>query len=163
MTKKVKEAARKRMRGDSSSKGAASGLHACGRRLRPRRRHRGLDARARGRRARGVEAAALARPSSPRSAQSALRRPPSTQASTRCRLCQALPDSTLMGVEDLRDQLKKHRLLDKSKMFLLFLPNRTAYVLQLQTLLLETNEDANDLEDGNIGIEGRSVRRRATG
>eukprot|EP00965_Chrysotila_dentata_P148673 4909414-Pleurochrysis_carterae.AAC.4 len=37
-----------------------------------------------------------------------------------------------------------------------------ACVLQLQTLLLETNEDANDLKDGDSGIDGRSVRRRAT-
>eukprot|EP00965_Chrysotila_dentata_P199752 6179568-Pleurochrysis_carterae.AAC.3 len=55
-------------------------------------------------------------------------------------------DLKVMGVEDLRDQLKKHKLLGKNG-FALSLPNRTAYVLQLQTLLLETNEDANDLED----------------
>eukprot|EP00965_Chrysotila_dentata_P180207 5949837-Pleurochrysis_carterae.AAC.1 len=44
-----------------------------------------------------------------------------------------------MGVEDLRDQLKKHKLLGKTG-FALSLPNRTAYVLQQQTLLLEANE-----------------------
>eukprot|EP00965_Chrysotila_dentata_P077629 2561474-Pleurochrysis_carterae.AAC.1 len=66
-----------------------------------------------------------------------------------------------MGVEDLRGQLRKHRLLGKN-CFALSLPNRTAYVLQLQTLLLEANEDANDLEDGDSGIDGRSVWRRAT-
>eukprot|EP00965_Chrysotila_dentata_P180772 5966871-Pleurochrysis_carterae.AAC.1 len=66
-----------------------------------------------------------------------------------------------MGVEDLRDQLKNHKLLGKT-CFALFLPNRTAYALQLQTLLREANEDANDLKDGKSGIDGRSVRRRAT-
>ena len=66
-----------------------------------------------------------------------------------------------MGVEDLQDQLKKRKLLGKTG-FALSLPNRTAYVLQLQTLLLEANEAANDLEDGDSGIDGRSVRRHAT-
>eukprot|EP00965_Chrysotila_dentata_P179661 5932695-Pleurochrysis_carterae.AAC.1 len=66
-----------------------------------------------------------------------------------------------MGVEDLRDPLKKHKLLGKTG-FALSLPNRTTYVLQLQTLLLEADEDANDLEDGDSGIDGRNVRRRAT-
>eukprot|EP00965_Chrysotila_dentata_P144349 4768483-Pleurochrysis_carterae.AAC.1 len=61
-----------------------------------------------------------------------------------------------MGVEDLRDQLKKHKLLAGKTGFALSLPNRKAYVLQLQTLLLEANEDANDLEDGDSGIDGRS-------
>eukprot|EP00965_Chrysotila_dentata_P086893 2867859-Pleurochrysis_carterae.AAC.1 len=70
-------------------------------------------------------------------------------------------DLKMMGVEDLRDQLKKHKLLGKTG-FALSLPNRTAYVLKLQTLLLEANEDANDLKDGDSGIDGRSVRRRAT-
>eukprot|EP00965_Chrysotila_dentata_P215145 6188588-Pleurochrysis_carterae.AAC.2 len=46
--------------------------------------------------------------------------------------------------------------------FALSQPNRTAYVLQLQTLLLEANEDANDHEEGDSGINGRSLRRRAT-
>eukprot|EP00965_Chrysotila_dentata_P000896 28572-Pleurochrysis_carterae.AAC.1 len=49
-----------------------------------------------------------------------------------------------MGVEELRDQLKKHKLLGTTG-FALSLRNRTAYVLQLQTLLLEANEDANDV------------------
>eukprot|EP00965_Chrysotila_dentata_P235595 6200851-Pleurochrysis_carterae.AAC.1 len=66
-----------------------------------------------------------------------------------------------MGVEDLRDQLEKHKLLGKTG-FTLTLPNRTAYLLQLQMLLLEANKDANDLEDGESGIDGRSLRRRAT-
>eukprot|EP00965_Chrysotila_dentata_P033866 1127644-Pleurochrysis_carterae.AAC.1 len=64
-------------------------------------------------------------------------------------------DLKLMGVEDLRDLLKKHKLLGKTG-FALSLLNRTAYVLQLQTLLLEANEDANDLDDGDSGIDGRS-------
>eukprot|EP00965_Chrysotila_dentata_P022347 739439-Pleurochrysis_carterae.AAC.1 len=75
-------------------------------------------------------------------------------------LAQHFSDLKLMGVEDLRGQLKKHELLGKTG-FALSLPNRTAYVLQLQTLLIEANEDANDLEDGDSGINGRSVQRRA--
>eukprot|EP00965_Chrysotila_dentata_P096870 3201570-Pleurochrysis_carterae.AAC.1 len=71
-------------------------------------------------------------------------------------LAEHYSDLKLMGVEDLRDQL-----LGKTG-FALSLPNRTTYVLQLQKLLLEANEDANDLEDGDSGIDGRSVRRRAT-
>eukprot|EP00965_Chrysotila_dentata_P126601 4186394-Pleurochrysis_carterae.AAC.1 len=66
-----------------------------------------------------------------------------------------------MGVEDLWDQLTKHKLRGKTG-FALFLPNHTAYVLQLQTLLLEVNEYANDLDDGDSGIDGRSVWYRAT-
>eukprot|EP00965_Chrysotila_dentata_P154725 5112460-Pleurochrysis_carterae.AAC.1 len=66
-----------------------------------------------------------------------------------------------MGVEDLRDQLKKHKALGKTG-FVVSQPNRTAYVLQLQTLLLEADKDANDLNDGDSGIDGRSVRRRST-
>eukprot|EP00965_Chrysotila_dentata_P173177 5715120-Pleurochrysis_carterae.AAC.1 len=77
-------------------------------------------------------------------------------------LAEHYSDLKLMGVEDLRDQHKKHKLLGKIG-FALSLPNRTAYVVQLQVLLLEANnEDANDLEDGDSGIDGRSVRRRAT-
>eukprot|EP00965_Chrysotila_dentata_P052826 1752392-Pleurochrysis_carterae.AAC.5 len=64
-------------------------------------------------------------------------------------------------MEDLRDQLNKHKLLSKTG-FELSLPNRTAYVLQLQTLLLKANEDANDIQEGDSGIDGRGVRRRAT-
>eukprot|EP00965_Chrysotila_dentata_P111657 3692204-Pleurochrysis_carterae.AAC.1 len=67
-----------------------------------------------------------------------------------------------MGVEDLRDQLKKHKLLGKTG-FTATQPNRTVYVLQLQTLLLEADEDAKDLDDGDSSIDGRSVRRRVTG
>eukprot|EP00965_Chrysotila_dentata_P208613 6184800-Pleurochrysis_carterae.AAC.1 len=77
-------------------------------------------------------------------------------------LAEHYSDLTLMGVEGLRDQLKKHKLLGKTG-FALSLPNRTAYVLQLQTLLLEENANANDrVEDGDAGIDRCSVRRRAT-
>ena len=42
--------------------------------------------------------------------------------------------------------------------------NRTAcYVLQLQTLLLEADSAANDLADGDSGVDGRSVKRKAAG
>eukprot|EP00965_Chrysotila_dentata_P241693 6204427-Pleurochrysis_carterae.AAC.4 len=67
----------------------------------------------------------------------------------------------LMGVEDLRGALKKHKLLGKTN-FALSLPNRTAYMLQLQMLLLEADEDANNLEDGDSSINGRSIWCRAT-
>ena len=47
------------------------------------------------------------------------------------------------------------------KGFTLTQSSRTAYVLQLQTLLLEADPTANDLEDGDSGIDGRSVKRKA--
>eukprot|EP00965_Chrysotila_dentata_P043402 1443223-Pleurochrysis_carterae.AAC.6 len=64
-----------------------------------------------------------------------------------------------MGVEDLPNQLKKHKLWSKIG-FSRSLPSRTAYVLQLQTLLLKANEDANDLENGDSVIDNRSVAPR---
>eukprot|EP00965_Chrysotila_dentata_P120653 3989837-Pleurochrysis_carterae.AAC.2 len=64
-------------------------------------------------------------------------------------------DLKLMGIEDMRDQLTKHKLLGKTG-FALSLPNRTACVLQQQRLFLEANKDANDLEDGDSGIDRRS-------
>eukprot|EP00965_Chrysotila_dentata_P096152 3176670-Pleurochrysis_carterae.AAC.1 len=66
-----------------------------------------------------------------------------------------------MGVDDLRDRFKKHKLLGKTGLAL-SPPNRTAYVLKLQTLLLEAIEDANDSEHGDSDIDDRSVRRRTT-
>ena len=66
-----------------------------------------------------------------------------------------------LGNDDLKDQLKKHKLLGKTG-FTVSLPNRTALVLQLQALLNEADPlGANDLEDGDSGIEGRAVRRKA--
>eukprot|EP00965_Chrysotila_dentata_P189795 6173513-Pleurochrysis_carterae.AAC.3 len=68
----------------------------------------------------------------------------------------------LMGVEDFRDQHKKHKALGKTG-FVVSQRNRTAYVLQLQTLLLEADEDANNLDDGDSGIDGQSVRSHLIG
>jgi hypothetical protein len=68
------------------------------------------------------------------------------------------------GNEDLKDQLKKHKLMGKSKAkFTATQPNRTAYVLQLQTLLLEADPNANDLPAGDSGIEGRNIKRKSSG
>eukprot|EP00965_Chrysotila_dentata_P231662 6198490-Pleurochrysis_carterae.AAC.2 len=53
-------------------------------------------------------------------------------------------DLKLMGVENLQDQFNKRKLLGKT-CFALCLPSRTAYVLQLPTLLLEANEGADGL------------------
>jgi len=39
-------------------------------------------------------------------------------------------------------------------------PNRTACVLALQTLLLEADSAANDLAEGDSGIEGRGIKRK---
>eukprot|EP00965_Chrysotila_dentata_P027007 896285-Pleurochrysis_carterae.AAC.1 len=63
-------------------------------------------------------------------------------------LAEHYSDLKLVGVRDLRNQLNKHKLLGKTG-FALSLPNRTAYVLQLQTLLLEANEETNNFEDGD--------------
>eukprot|EP00965_Chrysotila_dentata_P155173 5127074-Pleurochrysis_carterae.AAC.7 len=57
----------------------------------------------------------------------------------------------------------KHKALGKTG-FVVSQLNRTDYILQLQTLLLETDKDENDLVDGGFCIDyGRSVWRRATG
>ena len=68
-----------------------------------------------------------------------------------------------MGNDELKDQLRAHKLKGKTG-FSLSLPNRTALILQLQALLNEADpQGANDLEDGDSGIEGRAVRRKAAG
>ena len=65
------------------------------------------------------------------------------------------------GNDALKDQLKKHKLLGKSTAkFTISQPNRTAYILQLQTLLLEANPHANDLAPGDSGIKGRNIKRK---
>eukprot|EP00962_Isochrysis_galbana_P051251 scaffold22626_cov108-Isochrysis_galbana.AAC.2 len=65
-----------------------------------------------------------------------------------------------MGIDDLKDQLKKHKLNGKTG-FNVSHPNRTAYVLLLQTLLLQADSSANDLPEGDSGIEGRNIKRKA--
>eukprot|EP00965_Chrysotila_dentata_P263416 6214827-Pleurochrysis_carterae.AAC.5 len=67
-----------------------------------------------------------------------------------------------MGVEEVRDKLKMHTASGKSG-FVVFQPNHTAYILQLHAFLLKADEDANDFDDGDFGIDGRSIRRRVTG
>lgn len=66
---------------------------------------------------------------------------------------------TEMDRPALSDQLRKHKLLGK-KGFTVTQGNRTAYVLQLQTLLLEADAGANDLPEGESGIDGRNVKRK---
>ena len=60
-------------------------------------------------------------------------------------------------INELKDQLKKHKKLGKSG-FTLTQSNRPAYILHAQTLMLEADAEANDLPDGESGIEGRGVR-----
>jgi len=72
--------------------------------------------------------------------------------------------SELKGMvgDELVDQLRKHKLLGK-KGFTVTQPNREAYFLQLQTLLLEADPAANDLADGDSGITGRGIRKKSAG
>eukprot|EP00965_Chrysotila_dentata_P231957 6198671-Pleurochrysis_carterae.AAC.2 len=111
-------------------------------------------------------AAALAQQETRKDKLAAKRAKRAAKATERARI-DALPlveqysDMKLMSVEDLRDQLEKQKLLGETG-YALSLPNCTAHVLQLQTWLLKASEDANGLEDGGSGIDGRSVRRRAT-
>ena len=63
-----------------------------------------------------------------------------------------------MSVADLQDQLKKRKLAG-AKGYNVTQPNRTAAVLQLQSLLLEADPAANDLAKGDSGITGRVIRR----
>ena len=66
---------------------------------------------------------------------------------------------------DLQDQLKYHKLVLKKTGFTATQANRRAYVLQLQALLVEQHgAAANDLPEGDSGIEGRGLKKRkATG
>ena len=61
---------------------------------------------------------------------------------------------------DLADQLKYHKLVRKQTGFTVTQKDRTAYVLQLQSLLSDWHNDANDLKDGDAGIEGRGIKRK---
>lgn len=65
-----------------------------------------------------------------------------------------------MSVDDLKDQLKGYRLQGKAG-FPLAYPKRADYVLQAQTLMFDAiGAGANDLKDGDSGVEGRGVRKR---
>ena len=66
-----------------------------------------------------------------------------------------------MGIDELKDQLRAHKARGKTG-FTISLPNRTALILQLQALLHEADPSgANDLTDGDSGVEGRAIRRKA--
>lgn len=67
-----------------------------------------------------------------------------------------------MSNEALKDQLKKYKVMGKVG-FTTTQPNRTAFVLQLQALLLEFDNQANDLSEGDSGIEGRNIKRKTNG
>ena len=67
-----------------------------------------------------------------------------------------------MGMADLQDQLNKRKLAG-AKGYNVTQPNRTAAVLQLQSLLLEADPAANDLPEGDSGIKGRLIQRRVAG
>lgn len=62
--------------------------------------------------------------------------------------------------EALTDQLKLRKLQGATG-FTVTQSNRTAYVLQLQTLMLTADADANDLPPAESGIEGRNIKRKA--
>ena len=70
-------------------------------------------------------------------------------------------DGYQVSVTDLQDQLKYHKLVRKATGFTVTQPNRKAYVLQLQALLTEAHGmAANDLPEGESGIEGRGLKKR---
>ena len=65
-----------------------------------------------------------------------------------------------MGNDELKDQLKAYKLQGKTG-FKLTHKDRAAYVIQVQTLMSEAiGTAANDLEDGDSGVDGRGVRKR---
>eukprot|EP00966_Prymnesium_polylepis_P041279 957995-Prymnesium_polylepis.1 len=66
-----------------------------------------------------------------------------------------------MANGDLADQLKYQKLVRKQTGFTITQTDRKAYVLQLQSLLSDWHDDANDLEEGDLGLEGRGVKRKA--
>jgi uncharacterized protein YaiL (DUF2058 family) len=66
-----------------------------------------------------------------------------------------------MANADLADQLKYHKIVRKQTGFTVTQKDRKAYVLQLQSLLSDWHTDANDLDSGDAGIEGRGIKRKA--
>ena len=69
--------------------------------------------------------------------------------------------SELQGTSntELSDQLKYHKLVRKKTGFTATQANWTAYVLQLQSILSDWNPAANDLSDGDLGLERGKVER----
>ena len=66
-----------------------------------------------------------------------------------------------MGNSDLSDQLKYHKVVKKKTGFIVTQKDRKAFVLQLQSLLSDRHTDANGLKEGDAGIEGRDIKRKA--
>ena len=60
----------------------------------------------------------------------------------------------------LADQLKARKAAGGTG-FAVTQPNRAAYVLTLQALMLAADAAANDLPDGESGVDGRQVKRKA--
>ena len=73
-------------------------------------------------------------------------------------LCEqlCLADVILLNKADLVSEEALGRTLELVRSL-----NRTARVLALQALMLEADPAANDLEDGDSGIEGRGIKRKA--
>ena len=61
--------------------------------------------------------------------------------------------------DQLSDQLRYHKLVRKQTGFTVTQPNFTAYALQLQSLISDWHADANDLSDGDLGLERGKVER----
>ena len=70
-------------------------------------------------------------------------------------------DLVSMGNSDLSDQLKYHKVVRKKTGFIVTQKDRKAFVLQLQSLLSNWHTDADDLEEGDAGIVGRGIKRKA--
>ena len=66
-----------------------------------------------------------------------------------------------LGLKDLSDQLKYHKVVRKKTGFIVTQKDRKAFVLQLQPLLSDWHTDADDLEEGDAGIVGRGIKRKA--
>ena len=70
--------------------------------------------------------------------------------------------SELQGTSnaELSDQLKYHKVVRKKTGFTTTQANWTAYVLQLQSILSDWNPAANNLSDGDLGLERRALERQ---
>ena len=68
-----------------------------------------------------------------------------------------------MRNDELSDQLKIWKLVEKVATVKKTTGTRTELILSLQPLILSRNARANDLEPGDDGLWGQGLRRRATG
>ena len=57
--------------------------------------------------------------------------------------------------------MKYHKVVRKKTGFIVTQKDRKAFVLQLQSLLSDWHTDADDLEEGDAGIVGRGIKRKA--